>query len=153
MMSTAQKFYPRNTLAAMINRPGGITIADALSRAEANVETIRGDCLAAIDEALAAVQGLIPANGAPSPDAVNAMYQYANDIVGVAVTYDLRELSRAAYSLCELLDRQRARDAWSARAVSVHIEALRLLREPNADADGRAAILVGLEQVLAVAAR
>lgn len=147
-MSAHREFRPRNRLAEMIHEPGGLTIEDALRRAESNIESLHGEVTAAIDQALAKLQQAMPLG----VDGADEMYRRSNDIVGFAVTLALRDVGRAAYSLCELLDRQRTRGSWNAQAVAVHVEALRLLREPSGDAVSRAKILDGLDRVLAVAA-
>lgn len=153
-MTWSREFRPRNRIAEMINEPGGILIADALQRAHANIETLHTDMAAAIDGALARLQARAgDARAAPDDETITALYEIGNEIVGFAVTLQLRDMGRAAYSLCELLDRARAHQAWSVEAFAVHVEALRLLREPNGDALTRRAILDGLDRVLAVAAR
>lgn len=154
-MSSIRVLQPRNRLAELIGRAeGSIPIADALQRATNNIELVREDCMRAVDDALDALQEALPRDNAPpAARRLEELYELANEIVAVAATFDLREASRAAYSLCELLDRFRASGAWSARAVVVHIEALRLLRAPSDDVAGRASILAGLDQVLYMTAR
>jgi hypothetical protein len=147
-VSAYREFRPRNRIAEMIHQPGGLAIADALQRAQNNIEAMHGHVAASIDIALAMLQE----KAALGAEAADEMYQLSNDIVGFAVTLELRDIGRAAYSLCELIERQRSRCSWSAQSVAVHVEALRLLREPG-DAAGRAAILDGLDRVLAVTAR
>ena len=153
-MTWSREFRPRNRIAEMINQPGGILIADALQRAHGNVESLHADMAAAIDAALVRLQAMsgdLPT--APSAEVLGELYEIGNEIVGFAVTLQLRDMGRAAYSLCELLERSRVRQTWSADALAVHVEALRLLREPNGDAATRRAILEGLDRVLAVARR
>jgi len=153
-MNPIRIFHPRNRLAELVNRDNGIPIATALQQATNNLEKVRDECVEAIDHAVGALQHALPGGDkAPTAQRLNLLYDLANEIVSVAATLDLRDVSRAAYSLCELLDRYRSNGPWSRRAVIVHIEALRLLRAPSEDAAGRAAILAGLDQVLYMTAR
>ncbi len=148
-MSEARVIYPRNRLADMIDRSEGVSIADALARAHDNLESVREECGAAIDQMVGDLRAMVERlEPAPSDDSLRQMYELSNEIVGVAATLDLRDVSRAAYSLCELIDRHRTRGTWSQRSARVHIEALQLLREPGGNAAGRESILSGLEQVL-----
>ena len=64
----------------------------------------------------------------------------------MAGLFGLNQLVEAAFSLCELADRMRASEKWSAPAIEVHLAALRLFRTPAPAAEG-AAVLQGLHKV------
>ena len=81
-MSAHREFRPRNRLAEMIHEPGGLTIEDALRRAESNIESLHGEVAAAIDQALAKLQQAVPLG----VDGADEMYRQSNEIVGFAVT-------------------------------------------------------------------
>lgn len=154
-------FQPENRLANALRKPGGVTLGEALARAERRLETVRDDCVAALDgkiEALAAIAAARDAAQAASA------YAHASDIFSLSGTFGLKEFSEAAHSLCRLLDTCREKDGWSSAAargreadslmwqsVGVHIDALRTLRRPELSRDvaARAAVVEGLRRIAA----
>jgi chemotaxis protein histidine kinase CheA len=149
-MTTVRRYTTPNRLAHFVNTADGITLADALARADANLEEIRPPSLQRIDEALAELGAKAPA--APTPAEVDRLYRLANELAGTAAVFGLTGLGRAAYSLCELLDVLKSAPAWNAAAVTVHLEGLRLLRGEDSGAltpEAIAAVLAGLDKVVA----
>jgi hypothetical protein len=149
-MSTVRRHAVPNRLAHFVNTADGITLAEALARADAKLEEIRPPSLERIDEALAALGVRAPAT--PEPVEVDRLYRLANELAGTAGVFGLAGLGRAAYSLCELLDAQRGAAAWNAAAVTVHLEGMRLLRAEDSGAlapPAVAAVLAGLDKVVA----
>ncbi len=145
---SAAVFIPwENRLAKVMRKPGGVRVEDALQRADENLEDIREECLASVDEQLDQIERMAREAGAsPTEPASLAIYQLSNDIHAVAGVFGLTELGHAAFSLCELVDRLRARGRWSQPAVEVHLSAFRLLRNPDGATD-RSAVLDGLRRV------
>ena len=147
-MSAAKLIPLENRLARLIRRPGGAKVADVLKRADENLESIRADCMTALDRHLEEIGRLRAQSGRKaSIEVKDAIYRLGNDIHGVAGVFGLTELGEAAFSLCELADRLRLSDRWSQAAVDVHISALRLLRHPEGAGDS-ARVLAGLRQVV-----
>jgi chemotaxis protein histidine kinase CheA len=149
-MSTVRRYTTPNRLAHFVNTADGITLAEALARADAKLEEIRPPSLERIDEALAELGAKAPA--APSAPEVDRLYRLANELAGTAGVFGLAGLGRAAYSLCELLDVLKTAASWNAAAVTVHLEGLRLLRGADEAAmppEATAAILAGLDKVVA----
>jgi hypothetical protein len=133
----------KNPLGAMIKEPGGMRAGDALSRAEANLELIRQPCLSDVDEQLDIMDQLSADGGAAAGDDIKLdLYRRANDIHAVAGVFGLKEMSEAAFCLCELVDRLRNQSAWSKPAVDVHLSSLRLLRHPSFE--NRSSVVEGL---------
>ena len=127
--------------------PGGIRVPDALNKAAENLETIREDCLGALDEQLTQIERLCAEGGDNPSDTLKLeIYGISNDIVAVAGVFSLTELGEAAFSLCELIDRLRRGGGWSRAAVMVHISAFRILRNPDDQTD-RSALVQGLRRV------
>ena len=146
-MSTVRTRAMPNRLAHFINTADGVTLPEALAQAEANLQAIRPPGLERIDEVLAELSCWSSAQ--PSPSDVERLYRLANELAGTAGVFGLPTLGRAAYSLCELLDRVQVR-GWNTAAVNVHLNGLRLLRgEGDGSLDAQAAmqVLSGLEQV------
>jgi hypothetical protein len=136
----------KNPLETMIRAPGGKRVGDALRQADANLELIREPCLADVDEQLDSLDRLSVEGGEAADDDVKLeMYRHANDIHAVAGVFGLKDLSAAAFCLCELVDRLRSRDAWSKPAIDVHLSSLRLLRHPS-DED-RVSVVEGLRRL------
>ena len=124
----------KNPLDAMIRTPGGKRAGDMLAQAAANLELIREPCLNDVDEQLAALEQLAAEGGAAPEEAIKLdMYRRANDIHAVAGVFGLKDMSDAAFCLCELIDRLRDKASWIKPAVDVHLSSLRLLRHPSDD--------------------
>ena len=146
-MSPVIRIPWENRLTKMIQQPGGMKVVDALQRAADNLDSIRGECVAALDQRLDEIVRLHVQGGQkPEPAVEDAIYQMANEIHGVAGVFGMAELGEAAFSLCDLVDRLRALGRWSSAAIEVHIAALRLFREPEVVGD-RAQVLQGLRKV------
>ncbi len=147
-MSSVMRVPWTNRLAKMIREPGGVRVEDALRDAESNLETLRDGCLESIDSRLAGIEQLHRQTEAgASLEQMDAMYAQASDIHSVAGVFGLGELGQAAFSLCELVDRLRAAGRWDAKAVEVHLNALRLFREPSPHPAAATAVLEGLGRV------
>ncbi len=146
-MSAVMMLHYENKLAKLVREPGGLKVSVALEQAEENLESVRDECLIAVDERLAEIERLHRSSPKqPNDEIVEQIYRAANDIHGLAGVFDLSELGDAAFSLCELVDRLRTTGRWNGASIEVHLFALRLLRHPDEHAD-RAAILEGLRQV------
>lgn len=142
---TVRKFRPPNRLAAMIKERGGVLAKDAIAAAEANVETLRDSSLAALDEALEAIE----ARFGPVGEDFETLYTMTLKIIDVAGFAADAGVDEAAVSLCALVDGCAEAGAWRWDAVDVHISALRLLRNVGASlpAEQRRGMLDGLHKV------
>jgi len=148
-VSTVRRIKVENRLAKLVEMPGGISLAEALERADSNLEQVKDEYLAELDCKIAQIEQLEGGGGKPDPAAIDALYAASNEMVAIAGVFGLGELGQAAYSFCELLDRLRQSGGWSAQAVAVHIGAMKLLRHPQAAEShgGCKAVLEGLRQV------
>jgi hypothetical protein len=141
-----------NRLAKLIKTPnGGITAARALSSARANLETIREDCGREIDELLTRMSATFAA-GKGLEDAAS-LYSMSNLVIGFAGSMNMVELSQAAFSLCETLDRMITGQRWSEAPVQVHISAMSRLRQVDGNQEICRAIIDGLRRVAAQTAQ
>ena len=149
-MSPARVFHRENRLRQLVETPGGKRIPDAARDAALAIEAVAADSAAAIDEALAALTRAV-AEAPSDPAAQKAVYAQASVIAGLGATCGLDGLGKAAFSLCELADRQMLRSEWSCEAVRVHLDAMLLLRRPDMARSevARASVLPGLAKVLA----
>ncbi len=141
-MTIVRNFTPDVRLKKMLAEPGGVSVARALERATGNLETIRETCVAAID---AKVEQMAMLAQSQDQGRLDAIYRVSNEVFGEAGTFGLAELSVAAHSLCSLLSTADQAKVPLA-AISVHLDAMRLLRKPEmaGDAAARGAVLAGL---------
>jgi chemotaxis protein histidine kinase CheA len=151
-MSVVRHIPYVNRLAKAISIPGGKRVFEAVADADANLKTIEVPCLEAVDAYIASIQQL-----AARPDdaeALNQIYSESNIVIGLAGVFGLRDLSAAAWSLCELVDSRPESGGVDPMAMAVHIDSLRLLRQGDAvDPAQREAMLEGLGKVVARAKR
>lgn len=132
-------------LAGCINGPGGMTIAEACSRAKDHLDVIEARALDTFGQA---VQAIVELSGSASadPQARAEMHRQSCTIAGLGGMFKRDTLGKAAYSLCRLLDE--TEPGWSAEGVALHVDALRLLLDPANVPDGVQAQLVeGLVKV------
>ena len=139
----------KNRLASLIRTPGGKKLKDALADAERNLETVRADCVNQVDHLLSEIQRLAGGGGDPDLAARERIYDLANQILGLAGTFGMASLGRAAFSLCELIDCTLDGGGCPRGEVLVHVESLQLLRYPaRLGAAGEAAVLDGLTKII-----
>jgi hypothetical protein len=145
---TSAVFIPwENKLAEIMRQPGGVRVSEAMERADRNLEAAKAVCLDDMDKQLTELEQLAVEGGRhPEDEIKHKIYDHANDVVAVAGTFGLSELGQAAFCLCELVDRLRARGKWSQAAVEVHLSACRLLRHPEDGAD-RSSVIDGLKKL------
>jgi hypothetical protein len=151
-MTVVRTFRPENRLAKAVDRPGGVTVADAISRASEQLEAVRGECMGALDEKIALIEALTSSTAFSScGEDIRRVYDLANEILNEAGVFALMELSEAGRSLCDLTGGARKDAALDLRAIRVHVAAMKSLRRPevHGDAATRAAVLEGLRQVTA----
>jgi hypothetical protein len=143
------KFIPyTNRLAKLIKLPGGKTVEQAMADADANLKEIEGPCLVVLDELIARIRGLAE-TPQPTVDDLDEIYARSNEIVGLGGVFGMKDLSAAAYSLCELVDRTRDRGGPDRQAMMVHVDSLRLMRMGGAIEEAeRAKMLDGLASVV-----
>lgn len=149
-MSTVKRIKVKNRLAAVVRTPGGKTVAEAVHAAETGLESIKDECLDALDATLADMSRLAAAmKTAPSRADIDQLYGYSNDLIGVAGVFSLNAVGDAAYSLCELLDGLIETATWNWPAVEVHLNGLKLLRMlgENIGEAERDQVLAGLRAV------
>ena len=143
-------------LAPMIGTREGLTIEQATAAAEANLISIRDECLASLDEALAVVFAHVPGLiSRPSKAGAETVYQAASQVLSLAGLCQLEALGQAAFSLCDLIDTSGTRGRWNSAALDAHLNALRILRNPEAVADQHALaqMLMGLKLVVVAVSR
>jgi hypothetical protein len=150
-VSVPKIFKYENRLKKTYVAHGGMTRTDATHAARLKIESVRAPTLAHIDAALATIALTVESlQAGPNPGALSRMYDASNRIVATAGLFDLGELGKAAYCLCELVSRFQAGSKFNLKLIQVSTEGLRLLRDPGRhSAAHREAVLAGLDQVVA----
>lgn len=123
---TTQRF------AQAVNRPGGITLAEAAKSANANIDTIRSSALVEISAILDQMYQLGSEPFSKAADLVK-LYNFSNTILSVAGVFDMAHLGSVAYSLCELIDRLQLRHQMNNAAIAIHLNSLRLMHTLSPD--------------------
>ena len=145
------KFHvPEVKLAKLLRTPGGLPVADAVTRAGAGLESLRTECLDELRVTLDRAELCASrADGAYDAALVSELYGIASAAIGVPTTCGLAPIDTALISLADLLDYLKGQQKWDTNAVAVHLRAFRLLVQTEAgkDSAGTKAVLEGLRQV------
>jgi hypothetical protein len=146
---------PENRLAKTIWVPGGKSIAQALDDAQSGLDEIRNESLDVLRAKLEEIQALGRRSETNPSDAdIQTLYTLSSEVLDISGLFGLPELGQAAFSLCELLDRLKARKAWNWPAVQVHLHGLLILADPDkTPPEGRQSVVEGLRQVCQRVAR
>jgi hypothetical protein len=145
---SAKQIFPKQRLRQLVGRgtPASKLIASAAEKLDAVRETSVAEIGALVDRLQELGREL---GGDADPAKVQRLYQLSNEIYGIAGTFGLIHLGKAAYSLCDLLDQLGVAQTWNWPAVRVHLDSIRLLRtrqdQPEAERD---AIIEGLLSVV-----
>lgn len=146
-MTATQYFWPTNTLRNALDTARPKLAQQAIEQAEANLARMSGECLTYIDGLLDELESLsAPSGDKWGADAMRRSYELALRFIGPASLAGLPQLEHAAKSLCDLADVLAERGRNDRQPVRVHVEAMRLLRLPEAAAAG-GELIEGLEQV------
>lgn len=149
-MSGAVKIStPPVRLAKLLRTPGGLPVAEAVQRAGAGLQTLKGDCVAELQSVLDAAEACVAAAKGGYDAAIAAqLYEIVSKSIGVASICDLEAADTVLISLADLVDYLNGQVRWDAEAITVHLGAFRLLlRADAADKAGAEAVLAGLRKV------
>ncbi|UTP40287.1 hypothetical protein M9M90_03680 [Phenylobacterium sp. LH3H17] len=149
-MSAVRIHIPPVRLAKLLRTPGGLPVAEAVQRAGAGLESLKGECLTELQSVLEAAEGCAARAGATyDPALLDELYAIVATPIGIPSVCGLASVDTALISLSDLLDYLKGQERWDANAVAVHLRAFRLLlhTEGAADAAGAQAVLAGLRKV------
>lgn len=145
-MSEWTQIKPRLRLYDVLDAPGGLSIDQAMSRANAGVANHRGRAMDALKDALRRLEHL---RRAADPGSHREIYQRAEFVLDIASLY-APALCRAANSLCDLAHRMEAAGRWDWASVEVHVSSMHALLEVKDEtAPSVLAVLNGLSAVVA----
>ncbi|MDO9471852.1 MAG: chemotaxis protein CheE [Caulobacter sp.] len=140
----------RSRLSKLVNQPGGVTVSKALAEAAVQTEEFRAEAMTVVAAALDELDAVVAAPPATEdlPAWLERVYFLATRISDTAGPFGYEDLCAAAFSLCELADRQRRGRALDLPPIRVHAGALRLLLAGDQPPAARKAVLAGLAQVV-----
>ena len=132
-MNRVRFVKPQYKLSQQIDEPGGRTVALAVQAAEEGVGTLKNAAVGAVDSQLSEVDEAFAAVPETfDPAAMGKLYDRVNGLIGICSTADLKDMDKAAYILCDLLDRMMAARRMERVPIAVHVQALHILRKPPA---------------------
>lgn len=136
----------KTKLSSVIDRPGGISVGVALSRARANIESRRSQATAVLEIEISGLEGVAaPTTLEDQAFRLQEAYRAANGVIDAASPFGLADLCRAASGLCDMIDSARPDLMFDWRVVTVYARALRLLQTlPLDQAETRSTVLDSL---------
>ena len=148
-MSEPRFFRVPNRLRKKIAEAGGARVLEHLAQADQNLEELREPSLQMIDGLITEIAGRYGKANRKGDEDFADLYSLATRIIDVSAPVADLEIDRAAFHLCELVDRCTGLDRWDWPSVDVHIDALQLLRndEGALPKAARAQIFQGLKRV------
>jgi hypothetical protein len=146
-----RKFLPENRLAKVLDSPNGILFGHAIKKATENLESVRETHMTALDGKIGQLGQIVASGAAHGGEA--EVYRLAREIRADAAMFGVKDVTRAAHSLCELMASNRpASQLW--QGVAVHVHAISALRQPAEGAsEARRSMLEGLEKISRSTAR
>ena len=138
----------KSRLAAMIDKPGGVSVGVALAQAQANLSLLEDQAKTIIADNIATLLAE-PVPGMIEPMRLDLAYSATNQIIDAASPFEMDDLCTAAKGLCDLLDAAPRQGGFDWRIATVHAQAMKvLLSLPPQEAAARSAILTNLHEVL-----
>jgi hypothetical protein len=122
-VSDAEFVKVKYRLTDQVARPGGMTAGLASERAARELAAHAGDAM----KSLGAMIGRLEVMCQEKSASLDSVYEEGSTILDIAGMFNKRTLCDAAYSLCELVDRQRTHGRQDWASIGVHANALRLL--------------------------
>src|SRR4051812_16408814 len=127
-MSAVRFVFPKPRLARLLKTPGGVPVAEALERAQKNLQDIKPTCLAELQALLELSEARLEATGETFDEAGLAeLYAIAGRGIGGGEVCGMPAVDAALTSLCDLLDHLRTTGRYDRAAIGVHLGAWRLL--------------------------
>lgn len=149
-MTSVRFVFPKVRLAELIKTPGGLTVAEALERAQDNLDTLKPTCVAELTALLEFAEAALDRLDPAFDDAGLAdLYAIAVRGIGAGAVCGLPAVDEALGSLCDLVDHLRTGGAYDRAAVGVHVQSWRLLMNPDLPSEAARLMLDGLRKVSA----
>jgi hypothetical protein len=134
-------YKPPNRLAARVGSIG-LDSAQAVQRADANVQTLRQDGLADIDRRLETMSATFAGLSEDPRAAADALYEASDAVAATAAVFGLPDLGRGAVLLCEYLSRGDPGAPVNIGAAKIFLDGLKVLRTADVAGSSAEAALV-----------
>ena len=153
-MTTTRFTVPKQRLAELMRKPGGVPVEEALAAAGANLQELKPDCISELVQLLDEAEAIFARIGPAYDDAaMGELYEASVRGIGLGDVCGAGSVDVALHSLCDLLDHLRTHLRYDAEAVGVHLRAWRLLITTELPPEGAQAVLAGLNKVSALYAK
>lgn len=129
-MGSLVKIIPvKNRLGQLLRMPGGISRDDAIATADANVDTLREEFVAAIPVEIAALETMLQKNGDKplTKDDLEAMLRRAGQLLTLSGTFGFDLLDEVVKRFCDLTLGMIEKNIGKTGPVAVHLRAMRLV--------------------------
>jgi len=142
-------FRPENKLSGILQN-GGMLVTEALSNGAKAMKELRKPALKTIDRLLEAMNKDYGRKARKGDEDFQRLYEMSARIIDVCGPVADLQIHKAAFSLCELVDRCAGQGAWDWPSVDVHLNTLLLLRQagPELKLPERKVILEGLDRLI-----
>ena len=146
---TAVRFvFPKPRLAELLRMPGGLPVAEAIERAQKNLESIKPTCVAEMIGLLEMCEAAFASLGDAYDDqGLEQLYAMAVRGIGGGAVCGVPDVDPALTSFCDLLDQLRTAKRFDREAIGVHVRSWRLLMTMDLPEAGRKQVLDGLLKV------
>jgi hypothetical protein len=138
-MSAVRKIYRVSPLAEKMSEPGGITVEEALTQAEAGLASHYDEAMQTIRQRLARLEFLAAEQRAETTAEVYAVAEALLDLAGF---FDTGPLHPAVSSLCDIADHMLHDGRWNWEAVMLHVTAMRLILDSGCRDDAASVTLL-----------
>ena len=146
---TAVRFvFPKPRLAELLRMPGGLPVAEAIERAQKNLESIKPTCVAEMIGLLEMCEVALQSLGDNYDEqGLEQLYAMAVRGIGGGAVCGVPDVDPALTSFCDLLDQLRTSKRFDREAIGVHVRSWRLLMTMDLPEAGRKQVLDGLLKV------
>ena len=141
--------YVKNRLREALDDAPPMMAATAVKQAEKLLTEMEQECLARLDELLAAFPAGLYGDADATSIQIRAVYENARRMIGVGTVAKIPEIDVAARSLCDVADGLLTRGKYDWEPLRVHIATMQLLRRPDVPGPAKGQLLVALETVRA----
>lgn len=139
--------YAKNRLGEALVNATPVMAHTAIATAESMLAAIENECLAQLDTLLAEFISAPSSDPDMRAGQIRDAYDTSRRMIGVGTAARLPALDVAAKSLCDVADGLAVRSLADWAPVRVHIDTMRLLRQPNLPERAISQLLAGLESV------
>jgi hypothetical protein len=133
---------PKTNLSTLVNRPGGRARNEAIAEAKRRVEEQRPPAMDAVDAMIGILVERVASLRDISMDNLKEIRRATDQIMSLAMIFELDTLSHAARNLSDLCQIFSTRGRTDVEAIIVHIRAIQLLAPKNGMRSARTATTV-----------